>query len=207
MCVLILCFAVSASLYDSLDKTIRVSIFETISALSTTGFSTVGYGNWNSLGWLILIALMLVGGGAGSTAGGIKQFRIYALFRVLWCEIKAMLLPKNTVTEPDIWQGDRRSFLNDSQIRTIALFVFLYFLLFGIGVTVITAYGYSIPESLFEYASVLSTVGLSVGVTAADAPTGILWTEVVGMFLGRLEFFTVFVGVIRIVRDFPTLFY
>ena len=36
-----------------------------------------------------------------------------------------MLQPKNTITEPDYWQGDRRSFLDDGQIRTIALFIFL----------------------------------------------------------------------------------
>ncbi|MDJ0707488.1 MAG: hypothetical protein QNJ46_29795 [Leptolyngbyaceae cyanobacterium MO_188.B28] len=47
----------------------------------------------------------------------------------------------------------------------------------------------------------LSTVGLSVGVTSADAPTGLLWTEVIGMFLGQLEFFPAIVGMIRILKD------
>ena len=205
LCTLILLFGVGLGLYPSLGKSVRVAIFETITALSTTGFSTVGYGDWNSLGWVVLIILMLIGGGTGATAGGIKQFRIYALYRALLWEVKKMLLPDNAVTEPDYWQGDRRKFFQDSQIRTIAMFVFLYFVIFTIGVTIITAYGYSLPDSLFEYASSLGTVGLSIGVTAPDAPVGLLWTQIIGMFLGRLEFFTVFVGVIRLLRDFPSV--
>ena len=105
------------------------------------------------------------------------------------------------MTEPNIWQGDRRRFLDDRQIRQVSLFVFLYLFVYVIGSGIIAAYGYSLPESLFEYASALSTVGLSVGVTTADAPTGLLWCEIVGMFLGRLEFFTVIVGIIRILQD------
>ena len=116
-----------------------------------------------------------------------------------------MLLPDNAIIEPDYWQGDRRQFLKDSQIRTIALFIWLYFLLFTVGVTITAVYGYSIPESMFEYASTLSTVGLSIGVTAPDAPVGLLWTQIMGMFLGRLEFFTVFVGVIRLFKDVPSV--
>lgn len=76
-------FGSAISLYPTLDKAIRVSIFEAITALTTTGFSTVGYSDWNSLPWLIMLLLMLIGGGAGSTAGGIKQLRIYILYRAL----------------------------------------------------------------------------------------------------------------------------
>jgi len=206
LCASIIFFGVAVNLYETLGKGIRVALFEVISALSTTGFSTVGYSDWNSLGWTIMIILMLIGGGTGATAGGIKQFRIYALYRALLWEVKRMMQPKNTITEPDYWQGDRRNFLEDSQIRTIALFLFLYFLIFLIGVIITAAYGNPLPDSLFEYASSLSTVGLSIGVTSADAPTGLLWTQIVGMFLGRLEFFTVAVGMIRLFKDIPSVF-
>lgn len=201
LCALILLLGVTTGLYPTLAKAVRVAIFETITALTTTGFSTVSYRDWNSLGWLVLILLMLIGSGTGSTGGAIKQYRIYVLYRALIWEVRRMLLPKNAVTEPDVWQGDRRRFLSDSQIRQVSLFVFLYLLVYGIGSAILAAYGYSLQESLFEYASVLGTVGLSVGVTSADAPAGLLWTETVGMLLGRLEFFTVFVGIIRILKD------
>jgi len=202
---LILLSWVTVGLYPSLQKAGRVAVFETVTALSTTGFSTVGYGNWNALGWLVLIGLMLVGGGAGSTAGGIKQYRVYALYRGLLWELKGLLLPQQAVTEPDIWHGEQRQFLSDRRLRQTGLFVFLYLLTFGLGSGIIAAHGYSLPESLFEFGSALGTVGLSVGVTAATAPPGVLWTEIAGMMLGRLEFFTIFIGLARIVTDTPAL--
>ena len=201
LCITILLLGVTNKLDFTFNQALRITVFETITALSTSGFSTVSYTNWSSIGWLVLIVLMLIGGGTGATAGGIKQFRIYALYRGVVWEVRRQLLPKDAVTEPDIWQGETRQFLSDRQLRQISMFVFLYLAIYLAGSGIITAYGYSLAESLFEYASALSTVGLSVGVTAPDAPIGLLWTEITGMFLGRLEFLTVFVGLIRLSRD------
>lgn len=116
-----------------------------------------------------------------------------------------MMLPQRAVTEPRAWQGENQHFLSDALIRQVSVLVFFYLLIFGVGSCVTVAYGYPLPDSLFEFASTLSTVGLSVGVTAADAPTGLLWTQTAGMFLGRLEFFTIFIGCIRLFRDMPAL--
>ncbi|MGB7087376.1 MAG: TrkH family potassium uptake protein [Phormidesmis sp.] len=201
LAAIIIFFASAVSLYPTLDKAIRVSIFESVTALTTTGFSTVGYGDWNSLPWLVMLILMLIGGGAGSTAGGIKQLRVYILYRALLSELKKMLLPQGAVNETEVWQGEQRRFLKADQVRQMALFVFLYIGVFLIGSAVMTGYGYPLQESLFEYASTLGTVGLSIGITAADAPVGVLWTQIFGMFLGRLEFFTVFVGIACMLRD------
>lgn len=201
----IIFFGSAVSLYPTLGKAVRVSIFESVTALTTTGFSTVGYGDWNSLPWIGMIVLMLIGGGAGSTAGGIKQLRIYILYRALISESRQMLLPKGAINETQIWQGEQRRFLQAKQIRQVSLFVFLYMALFFIGSAIMMGYGYSLQDSLFEYASTMGTVGLSVGPTAADAPVGMLWAQIVGMFLGRLEFFTVFVGVACMIRDFKPM--
>ena len=201
LCISILLLGVTNKLDFLVNKALRIAVFETITAISTSGFSMVSYTNWSSIGWLVLIVLMLIGGGTGATAGGIKQFRIYALYRGVVWEVRRRLLPKNAISEPDIWQGETRQFLSDRQLRQISMFVFLYLGIYLAGSGIIMAYGYSLPESLFEYASALSTVGLSVGVTAPDAPVGLLWTEITGMFLGRLEFFPVFVGLIRLYRD------
>ena len=53
-------------------------------------------------------------------------------------------------------------------------------------------------ESLFEFASALGTVGLSIGITTKDTPSLILWTEIAGMFLGRLEFYVIFFALIKL---------
>ena len=73
----------------------------------------MGYGDWSGLGWLVLIVLMLIGGGTGSTAGGLKQYRVYALYRGLLWELRRRRLPRGAVTEPDVWVGDSRRFLKD----------------------------------------------------------------------------------------------
>ncbi|RME44412.1 MAG: TrkH family potassium uptake protein [Caldilineae bacterium] len=198
---LVILFGVTVQLYPDLQKEVRVAIFETVTNLTTTGFATVDYRPWNGLGWLSLVLLMLIGGGSGSTAGGIKQYRIYALYRGLVWEVRRMFLPANTLTEPDVWQGENRQFLSSQNLSQVSLYIFLHMTFFFIGSGILAAHGYSLKESLFEFASALSTVGTSVGVTAPDAAPGVLWTEIAGMFLGRLEFYTVVVGTLKLAAD------
>jgi trk system potassium uptake protein TrkH len=54
---------------------------------------------------------------------------------------------------------------------------------------------------MFEFASAIGTVGLSVGVTSATMPSAALWAEAIAMYLGRLEFLVVFVSVFKLVGD------
>jgi trk system potassium uptake protein TrkH len=197
----VLFLGVTGGLYATTGERLRVAIFNAVSALSTTGFATVDYARWNGLGFLVLILFMLIGGGAGSTAGGIKQYRIHVLSKGLVWEFRRRLLPRRVVTEPDIWHGEQRQFISDRQLRQVSMFVFLYVTVFVAGSGIIAAYGYSLQDSLFEFASALSTVGISVGITSASAPAGVLWVEMLAMFLGRLEFFTIVIGVLKLFHD------
>ena len=116
----------SRALYPQIGKSIRVAVFETVTAITTTGFSTVSYGNWNAFGLFLLIILMLIGGGTCSTAGGIKQFRVYLLWKMLWWEIQRYLVPRTAVLERPIWEGNRRVFVDDARICQTMVFIFLY---------------------------------------------------------------------------------
>ncbi len=188
-------------LYPHIGKSVRVAVFETISALTTTGFSTVSYGNWNGFGVLVLIVLMLIGGGTCSTAGGIKQFRVYLLWRLLVWEIKRSLLPRTAVLERPVWEGNHRVFVDDARVRQISIFVFLYLATYVLGALLLCACGYSIRDSLFEFASAIGTVGISIGVTSAGMPDVALWAETIAMFLGRLELIVVIVSLLKMVGD------
>ena len=194
-------------LYPTLGKGVRVAVFETISALTTTGFSAIAsdYGRWNGFGWLVLILLMLIGGGTCSTAGGIKQYRIYLLWKALIWELRRSLLPRTAVVEDPVWEAERQVFVSDARLRQIGTFVFLYLLTFVVGSAILAAHGYGLKESLFEYASAVGDVGLSCGVTSPSAPPGALWNMTVGMFLGRLEFFVIFASTARLARDMRKL--
>jgi len=189
------------ALYPRLEKSLRVAVFETVSALTTTGFSTVPYGNWNPFGVMLLVVLMLIGGGTCSTAGGIKQFRVHLLWKLLVWEIRRSLMPRTAVLERPVWEGNRRVFVQDARVRQLAVFVFLYMATYLAGALVLCGCGYGLGDSLFEFASALGTVGLSVGVTSARMPAAALWSETAAMFLGRLEFLVVIVGLLKLVRD------
>jgi trk system potassium uptake protein TrkH len=199
--ILTVFFFLCVEIYPTFGKAARVAIFETVSALTTTGFTSTSYSHWNAVGFLTLIVLMVIGGGTGSTAGGIKQYRIFLLYKSLLWQVRRFFLPRTAVVENFIWHGDDKDYITDGRIREIANAAFLYLVVLVLGTAILAAHNYSLHDSLFEFASALSTVGLSVGITTASAPGLVLWTEIAGMFLGRLEFLIIFVGLGKIIRD------
>jgi trk system potassium uptake protein TrkH len=206
ICSLILFMLVSRTIYSTLGKGIRVSIYESVSALTTTGFTTTTYLNWAPIGFFIIISLMVIGGSTGSTAGGIKLYRIYLIFKSILWEMRRPFLPRTAVVENYVWMGERKISINQEHVRKVGTFAFLYLITYLIGSGILTGYGYGLKESLFEFASAIGTVGLSVGITSAKAPGGVLWTEIMGMFLGRLEFFVIIIGLGKVIGDSYTFF-
>ncbi|MDY0150992.1 MAG: potassium transporter TrkG [Candidatus Cloacimonas sp.] len=125
----------------------------------------------------------------------------------IW-RIKTSLYPSQVVTKNFVWEGDIKAYQDDTKIRGIADFVWLYLFFYVVGVTILafstnpaTGTLFSIRDAMFEFASSLSTVGLSIGVTTTAAPGLVIWTESIGMLLGRLEFYVVFLALIKIGKD------
>ena len=195
----------SRQLHLTLPESFRVSVFEAVSAISTTGFTIGANSPWNGFGIWMIILLMLIGGGTGSTSGGIKLYRLYILFRGLIWEFKRKILPNTAVTEPDAWHGEQRRFIGDEELKHNALYVFLYLSFFATGGLMIAWHGFPLQDSLFEFASAVGTVGLSAGVTGSETPCVVLWTQTIGMLLGRLEFFAVIVGMIKLAGDLRSI--
>lgn len=82
--------------YD-VPSTLRITLFNTLSALSTTGFSTMDYTTLPEEAVFVMILLMVIGGGMGSTAGGIKLERFYIIFKSTTKSIKEKIYPAGTV--------------------------------------------------------------------------------------------------------------
>ena len=202
--VLIFAF-VTAPIYGSSGKAVRVAVFEAVSALTGTGFSTTTYSAWPGFGMLVVVALMIVGGGVGSTSGGLKQHRVYVLLKSVWWDVRRALLPENVVMERFIWRGDRKDFVDDRRLRSLGDYVFLYLTVVLAVALIVAVAGHGLDVSLFESASIVGTVGLSMGATGPQASPLILWAGTVGMLLGRLEFYVVAVGVIRLAASVRTL--
>jgi len=142
ICALVLFSRLSGPLSFS-GKGIRVAIFETASALTTTVF----HGALQQLEtrWRPGADHTHVdSGGTCSTAGGIKQYRVYVLFKSFLWELRASFLPATAVVENYVWQGEWKDYLNDGRIRQVANFVFLYLVTYFVGSGILASYGYGI---------------------------------------------------------------
>ncbi|MFO7929078.1 MAG: TrkH family potassium uptake protein [Candidatus Humimicrobiaceae bacterium] len=188
-------------IYESVGESLRTGIFQIITAVSTTGYSTADFNNWDNFSVFIIILLMIVGGGIGATAGGVKSYRIYVLIKSFIWNIKSYFLPKNIVRKNYIYKPEGKYYVTRSHVVRIANFVMIYILFYLAGSLVLMLSGYSMRESLFEFGSAVGTVGLSVGITSPTAPDVVLWTEIAGMIFGRLEFFVIIFAFLQIVKD------
>lgn len=188
-------------LFESFSEVFRVALFQTVSALTTTGFSTVFFNNWASLPIFILIILMIIGGGTNSTAGGMKQYRVYLMLKNFLWELRKKFKSSHLVNEDHYIKPDGKTFIQSIHITEASNYAFIYMVSLFIGTIILCFHGYSLQDSLFEFSSALGTVGLSVGITSATAPPLVLWTEIIGMLFGRLEIYVFFIVISKIYLD------
>ncbi|MBO8160455.1 MAG: TrkH family potassium uptake protein [Thermosipho sp. (in: Bacteria)] len=192
-------------IFTDFSEGFRQAIFQTTSALTGTGFSTVDLSSplWINFGvaMFILTSLMLAGGGMDSTAGGLKQYRIWITIRLVFHSIKEFLLPSRSITKISVWKGQNRNFITSEDIKEILLVFSMYFFTFFVGSIILSLYGYNLTSSMFEFSSAMNGVGLSVGITSPNMPLGAMWTLILAMFTGRLEFLAVIYAVSKLVID------
>ncbi|MGL4799309.1 MAG: TrkH family potassium uptake protein [Cellulosilyticaceae bacterium] len=183
-------------LYTEAISMFRKVVYQMMSAHTTTGFMTV-YGReflleWGSVGIFLISIAMLIGGSASSTAGGIKGIRMGIIFKGFIQTIKkAMYSEKRVYVEK--YHFGKQQVLNDEMVKSTLLIAMLYVLTFGIGVLATLWAGYSLPEAVFESASVTGNVGLTIGVTTPSMPDFLKITYIFIMWVARLEFISAFV--------------
>lgn len=193
---IIVAVSLSYSLYISVSESLRIAVFNVVSALSTTGYATMSYQDWPTLAVFALIVLMLIGGGYGSTAGGMKLTRVYIAFQTLKKTFHQKLSSKRSVNKIYHYRAQGRTEINASLMQDTVSYILIYFIIFLIGTGLITLFlNCDLQSAMFEFASALGTVGLSVGLTGPQTPAIILIIEMCGMLLGRLEIFVVFIGI------------
>ena len=191
-----------AGLSGNVGQGFRDGLFQVMTALTTTGFQTVdSFAAFSSPLLLVMTLLMLVGGGTGSTAGGIKQIRVWIALKSLYWSMRSRISRKRTVYSDSIQKLDGKEFLTARGRLDTLEFIGVYLSVFMLGTMVLCMCGFDIGDSMFEFASALGTVGLSVGITSYDASPAVLWTETAGMFVGRLEIYVVFVAAVQLGRE------
>ena len=155
-------------------KRILCSLFQSVTP-RTAGFNTVDLTSLRESGQAIIILLMLIGGSPGSTAGGMKTTTVAVLF--------ATALSTFRRKEDTHFFGRR---IEDGVVKNAATIGFLYVALFLFGGLAISmAEGLPMLTCLFETASAVGTVGLSLGITPG---LGILSRVILIllMFFGRV---------------------
>ncbi len=179
---------------DSVSSFRRV-VYNVISAHTTTGLGNI-YARqfaleWGDFGILIIIIAMLIGGSACSTAGGFKGLRVGIVFKGMVAEIQKILSPERSV-RVNKYHHIKDYVLDDSTVKISALIIVCYMVLFAFDTALGTYYGYPLADSAFEAASVTGNVGLSIGITAPSMPNLMKVQYILTMYLGRLEFVSVF---------------
>ncbi len=188
--VLIIFIAVAYLVTGSL----KISIFQMISAMTATGFCITNISMLAPPVIFITILAMIIGSSSGSTAGGIKQLRVLlALKSMIWA-IKKTTLPKDAII-PFKLNGNP---VKDDVIKITYVFIFTYISILVLGALGLVLYGYSTHESIFQVASAMGTVGMSI-INIGGAESGVKAILMACMFLGRLEIFPVFVLIERII--------
>lgn len=172
------------------------AVVQTVSALATAGFSTVNVGNWSTPVQLFLVIAMLIGGSAGSTAGGIKLSRFVTLAETVWGYVRQIALePHKFVYRPGELPGE----VLPGFTGRIAVAVLLLVLTLGAVVIGASLLFFVTPQSvpfsavIFDVVSAISLVGLSAGITGPEMHWLGKAVLIVLMWMGRLEILPVLV--------------
>ena len=175
------------------DK-IRISSFNVISILSGTGYVTDDFGLWGKFSLIFFLFLMFIGGCAGSTACGIKIFRLQMLVIFLKNQVKKLIYPNSVIINK--YNNQK---ITDNYINSVIVFIFSFLFIFLIITMLLSISGLDFLTAISGAASAISNVGPGLGETIG--PTGNYkaipdlskWILSIGMLLGRLELFAVLV--------------
>ena len=181
--------------YESslLDK-MRVSSFNVISILSGTGYVTDDFGLWGKFSLVFFLLLMFIGGCAGSTACGIKIFRLQMLLIFLKNQIQKLISPNSVI----ITKYNNQK-ISDNFINSVIIFIFTFLFIFLIMAMLLSITGLDFITSISGAASSISNVGPGLGDIIGPngnyqaIPDISKWILSIGMLLGRLELFAVLV--------------
>jgi trk system potassium uptake protein TrkH len=169
----------------------RHSLFQVVSIISTSGFSTEDFSVWSSSHLILFMLLMVICGCAGSTSGGLKVVRAVVLVKNTINEFGRLIHPRAII--PVRLNGASMSF---NVVQRLLAFAFLYICIILVSWGILTLTGISFTEALGASVSAIGNVGPGFG---ALGPSGSFedislfakWYLSFLMVVGRLEIFTI----------------
>jgi trk system potassium uptake protein TrkH len=179
---------------DNDNFNLRSVFFNTVSILTGTGYVSAEFDGWGSFPLTLFLALMFIGGCAGSTTCGIKIFRIQILYLFIANQLKKIIYPKGVF----IIKYDQSS-VDDKFIASIISFIYFYFVIFFALTALLSLTGLDFITSISGAATSISNVGPGLGPIIgpngdfSSLPDISKWILTIGMILGRLELFAILV--------------
>jgi trk system potassium uptake protein TrkH len=179
---------------------IREAAFNVVSIISTTGFTSTSqdYAQWGGFPSVLLLLMMLVGGCTGSTAGGIKMFRLRVLFTALRVQARRQIYPHGTFVI--VYNGAP---VEDTVRAGVTLYFFIYLLTFLLFALALAFCGLPFEASLGASATALGGVGPGLGpligpcCTFAPLSGYAKWLLTLEMLAGRLEILVLIIPLTR----------
>lgn len=177
----------------SLTRCFRDSAFTATSIITTTGFGTADFDQWPNASRLLLVAMMFMGGCAGSTGGGMKIVRVFIMFKKMLRELKLFMRPSAVI---QMKLGGKP--VEQEIISHIAAFFAIFMLIFTVGSFIMTFFTPDLETAATSVVATLGNIGPglnAVGVTQNFAGIPPLGQGILTFFmlLGRLELYTVLI--------------
>jgi trk system potassium uptake protein TrkH len=177
--------------YDSATDNLRTASFQVVSILTTTGFGTADFDQWPPVCKVLLVALMFVGGCAGSTGGGIKHVRILLFFKYARLQLMNLVHPRAVGT---IKLG--RVKVPQEVLISILGFLALYIAFFMCASLVVTALGVDLVTATTAVIATLNNIGPGLHLVGpaqnfSALPPLAKMILTFCMLAGRLELYTV----------------
>ncbi|MDQ0511953.1 TrkH family potassium uptake protein [Ancylobacter amanitiformis] len=176
------------------ETALRQGLFNVVSIMSTTGFVATDYTHWGPPTEALYFILLFLGACTGSTAGGMKTFRIAILGSALAQHLKRIIYPNGVF--PVRYGGQP---IGDDVVASVLSFAFLYLSSFMLIAIAINALGFDLITAFSASITALANVGPGLGTVVGPAqnfaglPDHVIWLLSFGMLMGRLELFTVLV--------------
>lgn len=171
----------------------RDILFTVASLQSSTGFAVANYEEWSQSAQFVLLLVMIVGGCAGSTAGGIKVIRLYLVGKYIASDFTRLLHPQAVVPVRTRGVAVPREIMTN-----ILSFFALYGMAIFIATLIVTAFGMDWVSGLSGVVSMLGNMGPGMNAVGPYDHYGNLhvvvkWVLILCMLLGRLEFYALLV--------------
>lgn len=160
-----------------------------VSAQTTAGFTPIEVAGLDEASKLVLVAAMFIGGGLGSTAGGIKIFRLLVMLRAVGLAVVSTRLPAHAVVKLQVSGRN----VDEQGLTQVLGLVACFLAVTGLSWLVFVLHGHDAIDALFEVVSATGTVGLSTGIASPSLAPALKLVLCADMWMGRLEILAVLV--------------